>query len=109
MISEIQTVSFQGIQAVRVSVQVQIAGGSLPSFSIVGLPDKAVNESKERIRSALHTLGIALPAKRITMNLSPADIQKEGNHYDLPLALALLMALDILPGEVLSQAIAIGE
>lgn len=93
----------------RVSVQIQIAGGSLPSFSIVGLPDKAVNESKERIRSALHTLGIALPAKRITMNLSPADIQKEGNHYDLPLALALLMALGILPPEPLSQAIAIGE
>ena len=109
MISEIQTVSFQGIQAVRVSVQIQIAGGSLPSFSIVGLPDKAVTESKERIRSALHTLGIALPAKRITMNLSPADIQKEGNHYDLPLALALLMALDILPSHPLSQAIAIGE
>jgi magnesium chelatase family protein len=109
MISEIHTVSFRGIQAIRVTVQIQIAGGSLPSFSIVGLPDKAVNESKERIRSALHTLGIALPPKRITMNLSPADIQKEGNHYDLPLALGLLMALNILPQDPLSQAIAIGE
>jgi len=109
MISQIHTVSFRGIQAVRVTVQIQIAGGSLPSFSIVGLPDKAVNESKERIRSALHTLGIALPPKRITINLSPADIQKEGNHYDLPLALVLLMALNILPQDPLSQAIAMGE
>lgn len=109
MISEIHTVAFRGIQALRVTVQVQMAGGSLPSFSIVGLPDKAVNESKERIRSALHTLGIALPPKRITINLSPADIQKEGNHYDLPLALGLLMALNILPIHPLSEAIAMGE
>jgi magnesium chelatase family protein len=109
MNSEIRTVSFRGIQAVGVTVQIQVAGGSLPSFAIVGLPDKAVNESKERIRSALHTMGIALPPKRITMSLSPADIQKEGNHYDLPLALGLLIALNILPADPLSQAIAIGE
>lgn len=109
MISEIGTVCFQGIQAFPILVQVQIASGALPSFSIVGLPDKAVSESKERIRSALHTLGIALPPKRITMNLSPANIQKEGSHYDLPLALCLLMGLEILPKEVLSSAIALGE
>lgn len=108
MISEIGTVSFRGIQAIPIVVQVQIAGGSLPSFSIVGLPDKAVNESRERIRAALYTLGIAIPPKRITINLSPANIQKEGSHYDLPLVIGLLMALDILPQE-LSESIALGE
>jgi magnesium chelatase family protein len=108
MISSIGTVSFQGVQAIPIIVQVQIVGGSLPSFSLVGLPDKAVNESRERIRAALYTLGIALPPKRITMNLSPANLQKEGNHYDLPLALCLMIALEILPEE-LSHALALGE
>lgn len=109
MISEVGTVCFRGIQALPITVQVQIAGGSLPTFSIVGLPDKAVNESRERIRSALYTLGIGLPPKRITINLCPANIQKEGSHYDLPLALGLLVGLSILPSEVLSGVIALGE
>lgn len=107
MISSIDTVCFEGIHAIPILVQVQVAGGSLPSFSIVGLPDKAVNESRERIRSAFYTLGIALPPKRITINLSPANIQKEGSHYDLPLALGLMMALDLLPKDL--QAVALGE
>jgi magnesium chelatase family protein len=109
MIAETKTISFQGIQAVPVTIQTQMAGGSLPSFSIVGLADKAVSESRERIRSAFHTLGIALPPKRITVSLSPANIYKEGNHYDLPLALSLLMALDILPAALLQEAISLGE
>ena len=109
MISQIHTVSFQGIHACLVTVQVHLASGSLPSFTIVGLPDKAVNESRERIRSALHTLGLALPPKRITMNLSPADLQKEGNHYDLPLALGLMMAMEVISPDLLAGAIALGE
>lgn len=109
MIAETKTVCFQGIRAVPVMIQTQLAGGSLPSFSIVGLPDKAVSESRERIRSAFHTLGIALPPKRITVSLSPANIHKEGNHYDLPLALSLLMALEILPSGPLQESISLGE
>lgn len=108
MIRQLYTVAFRGIKAFPVIVQIQVIGGCLPSFSIVGLPDKAVVESRERIRAALSTLGLSLPPKRIIMSLSPANIQKEGNHYDLPLAVALLMALDILPEE-LEKSIVVGE
>ncbi len=108
MIRQLHTVAFRGIKAFPVAVQLQVTGGSLPCFSIVGLPDKAVVESRERIRAALSTLGLSLPPKRIIMNLSPANIQKEGNHYDLPLAMALLMSLGILPEE-LEHSIALGE
>jgi magnesium chelatase family protein len=108
-VGEIGTVCFSGISAVPIAVQVHVAGGGLPCFSIVGLPDKAVNESRERIRAALQTLGLALPPKRITISLSPANIQKEGNHYDLPLAMGLLGALGILPLPPLAEMIALGE
>lgn len=108
MLTQAHTVCFRGIQALPVMVQTQISHSALPSFSIVGLADKAVNESRERIRSALYTLGIALPPKRILMNLAPANIQKEGSHYDLPMAIGLLMALEILPPE-LKDYIALGE
>ena len=84
--------AFQGIEAVPVDVQVQIVPG-LPRFIIVGLPDKAVAESGERVRSALHASGLSLPAKRIIVNLAPADLPKEGSHYDLPIALALMAAI----------------
>ena len=83
-------------------MQVQISNG-LPAFTIVGLPDKAVAESKERVRAALHALGIALPAKRLTVNLAPAEVMKEGSHYDLPIALGLLAAMDILPKDEMEK------
>ena len=106
MISCLLTSCFQGIEAVPVQVQVQVVPG-LPTLLIVGLPGQAVKESKDRIRSALYSLGIGIPAKRITMNLSPADMVKEGNHYDLPLVIGLLMALDILPQDI--HPLALGE
>lgn len=108
MVSKISTISFQGLKATRVSVQVQIVNG-LPAFSIVGLPDKAVAESRERIRSALYSVGLSLPAKRITVNLSPADLQKEGSHYDFPITLSLLHAMDILPSTDFTSHICLGE
>ncbi|MBE6447164.1 MAG: ATP-binding protein [Alphaproteobacteria bacterium] len=104
----VKTVAFFGISTVEVDVQVQILNG-MPSFSIVGLPDKAVAESRERIRSSLYSMGISLPAKRITVNLAPADVQKEGSHYDLPIALALLVAMEILSQEDIVNVLAIGE
>ncbi len=98
MISNIQTVAFQGIDVLDVDVQVQLASG-MPAFSIVGLPDKAVAESRERVRAALHALGISLPAKRLTINLAPADLAKEGSHFDLPIALGLLAVMNIIPND----------
>ena len=99
---------FQGVDARRVEVQVGLSGG-LPSFNIVGLADKTVGESRERIRSALAHSGLALPPKRITVNLSPADLSKEGSHFDLPIALALLVALGVLEQESIEPYIALGE
>ena len=108
MVSRVTTVAFQGVQAVPVDVQVQMSSG-LVAFTIVGLPDKAVAESRERVRAALHAIGLAMPARRITVNLAPADLPKEGSHYDVPIALALLAAMGILPGEFLSRHMAMGE
>lgn len=108
MTATINTIAFQGVDVRPVDVQVQISNG-LPAFTIVGLPDKAVAESKERVRAALHALGIALPPKRLTVNLAPADVNKEGSHYDLPIALGLLAAMDVLPKEELSQYVVLGE
>lgn len=81
----------------------------MPGFAIVGLPDKAVSEAKERVRAALNAMAIALPSKRISVNLSPADMPKEGSHFDLPIALALLAALEILPQDAVAQAMSLGE
>src|SRR3546814_1585132 len=89
MVARCRTVAFQGIEVMPVDVQVQLANG-LPAFSVVGLADKAVGESRERVRAALGAIGLSLPPKRITVNLAPADLPKEGCHYDLPIALALL-------------------
>ncbi|MBX2835157.1 MAG: YifB family Mg chelatase-like AAA ATPase [Micavibrio sp.] len=108
MVARVNTVSFQGIDVKPVDVQVQISNG-LPAFTIVGLPDKAVAESKERVRAALHALGISLPPKRLTINLAPADVAKEGSHYDLPIALAVLGAMEILPKEELANMTVLGE
>jgi magnesium chelatase family protein len=108
MVSRTYTVAFEGIEARMVEVQCAVSPG-LPSFSIVGLADKAVSEARDRIRSALTSLSIAMPSKRVTVNLSPADMPKEGSHFDLPIALALLAALDILPDDEVENTVALGE
>jgi magnesium chelatase family protein len=108
MVARTFTVAFEGIDARMVEVQCAVAAG-LPSFSVVGLPDKAVSEAKERVRAALATMSIALPSKRITVNLSPADLPKEGSHFDLPIAVALLAALEILPRDEVEQVVSLGE
>ncbi|MDE4173217.1 YifB family Mg chelatase-like AAA ATPase [Phaeobacter sp. PT47_59] len=108
MISRAYTVAFQGVEARPVEVQCAVVPG-LPAFSIVGLPDKAVSEARERVRSAFAAMSIALPSKRITVNLSPADLPKEGSHFDLPIALALLAAIEVIPAEAASETIALGE
>lgn len=108
MVARAHTVAFLGVEAKPVEVQCAISPG-LPAFNLVGLPDKAVSESKERVRAALTTLGIALPPGRIVINLSPADLPKAGSHYDLPIALALLAALDMLPADEIAGYVAMGE
>lgn len=108
MVAIAYSVAFEGIEARLVEVQCAVAAG-LPGFSIVGLPDKAVSEAKERVRAAFGALAIALPNKRLTVNLSPADLPKEGSHFDLPIALAVLAALDIVPREELARCVALGE
>lgn len=108
MVSRAYTVAFQGVEARIVEVQCAVSAG-LPAFSIVGLPDKAVSEARDRVRAALTSMAIALPSKRITINLSPADLPKEGSHFDLPIALALLGAIDILPSDVVQSVVALGE
>ena len=108
MVALVQTVAYLGLEARSVEVQCQIAPG-LPRFSVVGLPDKAVNESKERVGAALAAMGLSLPPKRITINLSPADLPKEGSHYDLPIALALLAAMGVTDAEQLGDYVAVGE
>lgn len=108
MVATVMTTAYLGLEARSVEVQVQIAPG-LPAFIVVGLPDKAVAESRERVRASLSSLGLSLPPKRITVNLSPADLPKEGSHYDLPIALALLAAMGLIDAESLSGYVAVGE
>lgn len=108
MVARVNTVAFQGIDVQPVDVQVQISNG-LPAFTIVGLPDKAVAESRERVRAALHALGLSLPPKRLTVNLAPADLAKEGSHFDLPIALGLLAAMEVIPKEGLADYVVLGE
>lgn len=109
MVAHIHTISFEGISAVDIDVQVHIISAGLPSFSIVGLPDKAVGESKDRVRAALSSIGLALPPARITVNLAPADLAKEGSHYDLAIALGLMVAMNVIPADVLEKYIVLGE
>lgn len=108
MVAHVATVAFVGIEARAVDVQVQIASG-LPAFAIVGLPDKAVAESKERVRAALSAIGLGLPPKRITVNLAPADLPKEGSHFDLPIAVGLLVAMNVIPADAIADLVALGE
>jgi magnesium chelatase family protein len=108
MVQRVSTVAFEGIEARAVDVQVQVAPG-LPAFAIVGLPDKAVSEARERVRSALIASGLGLPARRITVNLAPADVPKEGSHYDLPIALGLMAAIGAIPPDALNGFTVLGE
>ena len=108
MVARAYTVAFEGVDAKLVEVQCAVSAG-LPSFSIVGLPDKAVSEARDRVRAALSAMALALPSRRITINLSPADMPKEGSHFDLPIAMALLAALDVIPTDDVEQTVALGE
>lgn len=108
MVARAYSVAFQGADARIVEVQCAVTAG-MPAFYVVGLPDKAVSEARDRIRSALTFMSIALPSKRITINLSPADLPKEGSHFDLPIALALLSALEIVPNDASEGTVALGE
>jgi magnesium chelatase family protein len=108
LVAVVSTVAYLGLEARPIEVQCQVAPG-VPRFAIVGLPDKAVGESRERVQAALAAMGLALPPKRITINLSPADLPKEGSHYDLPIALALLAAMGVTDAEQLTEWIAVGE
>ncbi len=108
MVARAYTVAFQGVDARLVEVQCSLSPG-LPTFQVVGLPDKAVSEAKERVRAALNALALALPSKRITVNMSPADLPKEGSHFDLPIALALLAAMEVLPKDEVERLVALGE
>ncbi len=108
MVASIHTVAFHGIDVLDIEVQVQIVSG-LPAFVVVGLPDKAVAESRERVRGALTSIGLSLPYKRIIVNLSPADVVKEGSHFDLPIALGLLLTMEVLPSDAVDGYVAMGE
>lgn len=108
MVARAYTVAFEGVEARSVEVQCAVTPG-LPAFSLVGLPDKAVSEARDRVRTALSSMAIALPSKRITINLSPADMPKEGSHFDLPIALALLAALEIIPHDAVEGTCSLGE
>ena len=108
MVQRVSTVAFEGIEVRPVDVQVQVAPG-LPAFNVVGLPDKAVSEARERVRSALTASGLALPSRRITINLAPADLPKEGSHYDLPIALGLMAAIGAIPHDALAGFTVLGE
>ena len=108
MVQRVSTVAFEGIEARAVDVQVQVAPG-LPAFNVVGLPDKAVSEARERVRAALIASGLALPARRITVNMAPADLPKEGSHYDLPIALGLMAAIGAIPHDAVAGFTVLGE
>ena len=108
MVARAYTVAFEGVEARVVEVQCAITPG-MPAFAIVGLPDKAVSEARDRVRTALSSMAIAMPSRRITVNLSPADLPKEGSHFDLPIALAVLAALEIIPRDAVEGTTALGE
>ena len=108
MVSKIKTFVFSGVKAIDVNVEVKIASGMV-AFNIVGLPDKAVNESKERVRSAINSINLSFPAKRITVNLTPADIEKEGTFLDLPIAIGILEEMGILPQDAVDGFAVMGE
>lgn len=109
MVAKVNTLAFLGINVIPVHVEVKITSGAIPSFTIVGLPDKAVGESKERVRAAISSTGIEWPAKKIIVNLAPADIQKEGSHYDLAIALGILLELGVIEKDAIKSYFILGE
>ena len=108
MVTRTYTTAFEGMEGRLVEVQCSVSEG-MPAFSVVGLPDKAVSEARDRVRAAFEAMGVMLPAKKVTLNLSPADLPKQGSHYDLPIALALLGELGVLARDVLEGYLAMGE
>ncbi|SKA05410.1 YifB family Mg chelatase-like AAA ATPase [Consotaella salsifontis] len=108
MVARARTVAFQGVEAVAVDVQVMVAPGKM-GMQIVGLPDKAVAESRDRVQAALHASGLSMPPKKVTINLAPADLPKEGSHFDLPIALGLMAALGAIPSDALQGFVVLGE
>ncbi|MFN7610632.1 MAG: ATP-binding protein, partial [bacterium] len=108
MVVALHTLALQGLQGTPVQVEVQLSGGA-PGIYIIGLAGNAVKESRDRVRGALHALGIALPDKRIAVNLAPADLSKDGSHYDLPSACALLAAVGVVPQEEIAGLWLFGE
>ena len=108
MVASVSTVAYLGLEARAVEVQCNLVAG-LPKFVVVGLPDKAVAESRERVRAAMAAIGLALPPKHIVLNLSPADLPKEGSHFDLPIALALLAAMGVVDAETIAGYVVVGE
>jgi magnesium chelatase family protein len=108
-VAHVYTVAFQGIEAREVDVQVHVGETGNGQFNLVGLADKAIAESKERVRAALGAIGLAMPYQRVTVNLAPADLPKEGSHYDLPIALGLLAAMGVLPASEMANYVALGE
>ena len=107
-IARVRTLAFLGLDVADVDAEVQLSSG-LPSFTIVGLPDKAVAESRERVRAALGAMGLALPPRRIIVNLAPADLAKEGSHFDLPIALGVLIVMGVLPVDTVERHLVLGE
>ncbi len=106
----LSSIIFNGMEATKIDVQIQLSAGlSKPEFNIIGLADRAVKESAERIRNVLSALNLSLPPKRLTVNLSPADVEKSGSHFDLPILCGILCALGILPEEELSKYVVLGE
>ncbi|WP_455482014.1 YifB family Mg chelatase-like AAA ATPase [Bartonella sp. B35(2025)] len=108
MIARVTTVAFRGLEAIPVDVQVMISSGKI-GMAIVGLADKAIAESRERVQAALHACGLSMPNKRVTINLAPADLPKEGSHYDLPIAVGLMRAMGLFPLEAAQDYIILGE
>jgi len=107
-VAQVITVAFKGVNAIKIDVQVHIGNG-LPHFAIVGLPDKSIGEAKERIRAMFNVIGLSLPPKRITVNMSPASMQKEGSHYDLPIAIGILVGMGIIQQNAIENWVVLGE
>ncbi len=109
MFASVESVTLEGLRALLLGVEVDITGQALPSFNVVGLPDAAVTEARERVRSAIKNSGFVFPIKRITVNLAPADVKKEGSGFDLPISVGILAATSQVPIESLENKVLLGE
>ncbi len=109
MLAAVNSGVIVGLEAQPVRVEVDFNAAGMPGFTIVGLPDAAVQESRERVRAAVKNRGLAFPLKRYTVNLAPADVRKSGPDYDLPIAMGVLVATEQIPPECLEGAVFIGE